>query len=199
MRNWVWVQECGKSGPGARVGGEGRGPSRGQAAVSVGGGGAWPGFKPTRRAAEQRPGPTGVEGAGGAGGPGCGARGRWWGMVAVPVGGGRARAGLEIDRSEPSGSRVAISRAGRRPPAHRATRPNQADHAQWTTGGPPPTGASSSPARQSTCDAPKQQHNTAIKTAETQRKLPAQTAAFTASQQHAEKSYGKYESFIGSS
>ena len=51
------------------------------------------------------------------------------GMVVVPVGGGRARAGLEIDRSEPSGSRVAISRAGRRPPAHRATRPNQADHA----------------------------------------------------------------------
>ena len=33
------------------------------------------------------------------------------GLVAVPVGGGRARAGLEIDHSEPSGSRVAISRA----------------------------------------------------------------------------------------
>ena len=47
----------------------------GQAAVPVGGGGAWPGFKPTRRAAEQRPGPTGVEGAGGSGGPGCGAGG----------------------------------------------------------------------------------------------------------------------------
>ena len=109
------------------------------AAAPVGGGGAWPGFKPTRRAAEQRPGPTGVEGAGGAGGPGCGARGRWWGMVAVPVGGGRARAGLEIDHSEPSGSRVAISRAGRRPPAHGATRPSQADHAQWAAGGPPPT------------------------------------------------------------
>ena len=57
-------------------------------------------------------------------GLGCGARGWWWGLVAVPVGGGRARAGLEIDHSEPSGSRVAISRAGRRPPAHRATRPN---------------------------------------------------------------------------
>ena len=111
---------------GARAGGEGRGPSRGLAALSVGGGGAWPGFKPTRRAAEQRPGPTGVEGAGGAGGPGCGARGRWWGMVAVPVGGGRARAGLEIDHSEPSGSRVAISRAGRRPPAHTAARPIKA-------------------------------------------------------------------------
>ena len=34
-------------------------------------------------------------------GPGCGARGWWRGLVAVPVGGGRARAGLEIDHSEP--------------------------------------------------------------------------------------------------
>ena len=41
------------------------------------------------------------------------------GLAAVPVGGGRARAGLEIDHSERS-SRVAISRAGRRPPAHTA-------------------------------------------------------------------------------
>ena len=48
------------------------------------------------------------------------------GLVAVPVGGGRARAGLEIDHSEPSGSRVAISRAGRRPPAHTAARPFKA-------------------------------------------------------------------------
>ena len=114
--------------------------------MPVGGGGAWPGFKPTRRAAEQRLGPTGVEGAGGSGGPGCGAHGRRRGLVAVPVGGGGAWPGLEIDRSEPSGSCVAISRAGRRPPAHGATRPSQADHAQWTAGGPPPTGASSSPA-----------------------------------------------------
>ena len=42
------------------------------------------------------------------------------------MGGGRARAGLEIDHSEPSGSRVAISRAGRRPPAHTAARPIKA-------------------------------------------------------------------------
>ena len=34
------------------------------------------------------PGPTGVEGAGGSGGPGCGARGRWQGQAAVLVGGG---------------------------------------------------------------------------------------------------------------
>ena len=48
------------------------------------------------------------------------------GLAVVPVGGGRARAGLEIDHSEPSGSRVAISRAGRRPPAHTAARPFKA-------------------------------------------------------------------------
>ena len=124
---------------------------RGLAAVPAGSGKAWPDNEPTRRAAEQRPGPTGVEGAGGTGGqgggfearrrrvrrarprcrwvaagPGCGARGRWRGPAAVPVGGGRARAGLEIDHSEPSGSRVAISRAGRRPPAHTAAGPHKA-------------------------------------------------------------------------
>ena len=48
------------------------------------------------------------------------------GQAAVPVGGGRAWAGLEIDHAEPSGSRVAISRAGRRPPAHTAARPIKA-------------------------------------------------------------------------
>ena len=47
------------------------------------------------------PGTTGVEGAGVSGGPGCGARGRWRSLAAVPVGGGRARAGLEIGHSEP--------------------------------------------------------------------------------------------------
>ncbi len=51
------------------------------------------------------------------------------GLAAVPVGGGGARAGLEIDHSEPSGSRVAISRAGRRPPAHTAARTIKASHA----------------------------------------------------------------------
>ena len=57
------------------------------------------------------------------------------GTVAVPVGGGRARAGLEIDHSEPSGSRVAISRAGRRPPAHTAARPTEAGPAARTASG----------------------------------------------------------------
>ena len=36
------------------------------------------------------PGPTGLEGAGGTRGPGCGARGRWRGLAAAPVGGGGA-------------------------------------------------------------------------------------------------------------
>ena len=45
-------------------------------------------------------------------------------------------------------------------------------------GGPPPTGTPSSPDR---------------------RKTHAQPPSFTATQQHAEKSYEKYESFIGSS
>ena len=48
----------------------------------------------------------------------------WVKVAAVPVGGGRARAGLEIEHSERS-SRVAISRAGRRPPAHRAAIDNK--------------------------------------------------------------------------
>ena len=46
------------------------------------------------------------------------------GLAAVLVGGGRAWPGFEIDHSERS-SRVAISRAGRRPPAHTAARPNK--------------------------------------------------------------------------
>ena len=121
------------------------------AAVPVGGGGARPGFEPTRQATQQHPsptgvegargtgarlrcpwaaagpgrassrrakphastpGPTGVEGAGGIGGPGCGARGR------------RRGQGGPRDRSlRAAGSRVAISRAGRRPRAHHAARP----------------------------------------------------------------------------
>ena len=50
------------------------------------------------------------------------------GPAAVPVGGGRAWPGFEIDHSERS-SRVAISRAGRRPPAHTAAQPNKTSHA----------------------------------------------------------------------
>ena len=73
-------------------------------------------------------------------GPGARASLQTRGLAAVPVGGGRARAGLEIDHSEPSGSRVAISRAGRRPPAHTAARPIKASHAApGTPAGPQAT------------------------------------------------------------
>ena len=48
-------------------------------------------------------------------------------QAAAPVGGGKAWPGFDIDQSEPSGSRVAISRAGRRPRAHHAARPSNAD------------------------------------------------------------------------
>ena len=76
-----------------------------------------------------------------AAGPGCGARGRRRGQAAVLVGGGRARAGLEIDHSERS-SRVAISRAGRRRPAHTAARPIKAGHATVENQpGPPAPGS----------------------------------------------------------
>ena len=79
------------------------------------------------------------------------------GLAAVPVGGGWAWPGFEIDHSEPPGSRVAISRAGRRPPAHTAARPNNTGHAaagnlsgrrQGQAGGPPPTGTYSGPTQQ---------------------------------------------------
>ena len=125
------------------------------AAVPVGGGGAWPDNESTRRATHQRPGATGVEGAGGTGGPGRGA------------GGWRQGQGGPRDRPlRAAGSRVAISRAGRRPPAHTAARPQSStkerpEHQRCHTattcsanmqrqrraGGPPPTGAPSSPAR----------------------------------------------------
>ena len=114
--------------------------SRERFVMPAGYGGAWPGFETTHRATHQRPRPTGVEGAGGSGGPGCDTRGRWRGLAAVPVGGGRARAGLEIDHSEPSGSRVAISRAGRRPRAHKAARPDESGPtAPGTPAGPQAT------------------------------------------------------------
>ena len=68
--------------------------------MPAGHGGAWPDNEPTRRATHQRPGTTGVEGAGEsrgrkrawlrhpwAAGPDRGASG-WRGLTAVPVGGG---------------------------------------------------------------------------------------------------------------
>ena len=96
-----------------------------QAAAPVGGGGAWPASRrratthapqapPVWRAPEGPEGTAGLRGAApeGAGGPGCGARGRWRGL-----------AGLRDRPLRAAGSRVAISRAGRRPRAHQAARP----------------------------------------------------------------------------
>ena len=96
----------------------------------------WPGRASSRRAKPMRtPGSTGVEGAGGTGGPGCGARGRWRGL-----------AGLRVDApSRRLAARTARGRAaahGRTeqpgPRAHRAARP---------------TGAPSSPAHGRTREA----------------------------------------------
>ncbi len=78
----------------------------------LGGGGAWPGFETTRQATPRNASAAGVEGAGGTGGPGRGTGGRRRGL-----------AGLRDDA--PSEARGADgSRAGRRPPAHTAARPN---------------------------------------------------------------------------
>ena len=115
----------------------------GLAAVPVGGGRARAGLEidhsePQARVwrSRGRPGPTApgtpaepqatssianygcTAGVKGARGPGRGARGRRQGTAAVPVGGGRARAGLEIDHSEPQ-ARVWRSRG--RAAAHRHT------------------------------------------------------------------------------
>ncbi len=102
---------------------------RGLAAVPAGSGKAWPDNEPTRRAAEQRPGPTGVEGAGGTGGHRRASRRGAGGSGGHGLGAGGWRQGQGGPRDRPlraAGSRVAISRAGRRPPAHTAAGPHKA-------------------------------------------------------------------------
>ena len=92
------------------------------AAVPVGGGGARPGFEPTRQATQQHPSPTGVEGAGGAGGHGRAAkRGAW------------------------PRCRWAVAGPGR---ASRSTTPSRRLACGDLAGGPPPTGTHSGPAPQ---------------------------------------------------
>ena len=96
----------------------------GLAAAPVGGGGAWPDRETTRQARPQHTRPHWCGGrrrdrrarAGfetrhrakrgclvswAVAGPGRGARGRWRGLAAAPVGGGGAWPGFEIDHSEP--------------------------------------------------------------------------------------------------
>ena len=107
-----------------------RGWRRGLAAVLVGGGRTRAGLE-TRRIVLSTTGPTGVEGAGGTGGPGRGAGRRQQGLAAVPVGGGGAWPGFEPTRRAKLAARTVSEargadgeRAGRRPRAHRAARPD---------------------------------------------------------------------------
>ena len=111
-----------------------RGGRRGLAAVPVGGGGAWPGFEPTRRVTHQRPGAAGVEGAGGSGGHRR-TGGRRQGLAAVPVVGGRAWLRCPWAAAGPG-----------RASSRRAERSSQRGR---RAGGPPPTGTHSGRAPQS--------------------------------------------------
>ena len=109
----------------------------GLAAVLVGGGGAWPGFEPTRRAKltartargrvathrhTQRPGTTGVEGAGGTGGHGRASRSTTPSrrLACGDLAGGRARRRPEHQRCHTAttrgmdGERAGRPRGGRR-------------------------------------------------------------------------------------
>ena len=147
----------------------------GLAAVLVGVGGAWPGIETTHRTRKQRPGTTGVEGAEGSGGPGRGARGRWRGLAGLrddaPIGAPaplvwRAPEGPEgtggLRDAAPSEARLPSLVGGggawpRRPwalagpgRASRSTTPSRRLACGDLAGGPPPTGASNSPASQST-------------------------------------------------
>ena len=97
----------------------------------MGGGGAWPCFNPTRRATYQRPGAAGVEGAGGTGGHGR-----------------ASRRGAE--RSEALASRAAGPSGARNTSGATSNNTQRGRRA----GGPPPTGAQSSPAQQGTPSSP---------------------------------------------
>ena len=83
-----------------------------------------------------RPGPTGVEGAGGFGGPGCGARGRWQGLAGLRDGApsrrlaarpARGRAAAHGHTKQPGPASSPAQRAARpsgRAAAHGAARPH---------------------------------------------------------------------------
>ena len=110
-----------------------------------------------RRGLDSTASAAGVEGAGGSGGPGRGAGGWRQGQGGPrdrPLRAVRLACGDLVGGPPPTGTHSGQAyrgrpcgadggRAGRRPPAHRATRPNQVDHAQWTVGRPPPTGTQS--------------------------------------------------------
>ena len=141
QRRWRFPSRIGRR-PQRRQGFQTTGPSGLQDpdAIPVGGGGAWPGFETTHQATRQRHSTAGVEGAGGTGGPGCGARGRWRGLAGLRDDAPSEARGADGERAGrprggrrsvgAAGSRVAISRAGRRPrrsPAHACGKPRPAD------------------------------------------------------------------------
>ena len=122
----------------------------------------------TRRRTEPHastPGPTGMEGAGGTGGPGCGASGRRQGLAGLQ---GNAPATHEHTRRRRCGGRQrdlprcrwAVAGPGRasRRRAERSSRRGR------LAGGPPPTGTPSSPAQQHTTRRPEhQRRNTPLR------------------------------------
>ena len=126
---------------------EGAGGPVGLAAVPVGGGRAWPDNEPTRRAKlaartahgrvathrhTQRPGTTGVEGAGGTGGHGRASRSTTPSrrLACGDLAGGRARRRTEHQRR-----RKQHKQEGRRPRAHQAARPNNTPRGARNTSG----------------------------------------------------------------
>ena len=103
----------------------------GQAAVPVGGGRTRADYPAALSSAR-------LEAAAGPAGPGRGAGGRRQGL-----------AGLRDRSLRAAGSRVAISRAGRRPPAHTAAKPNKTGPAAAGPDGARKTRGATSPARKS--------------------------------------------------
>ena len=135
----------------------------GQTAVPVGGGGAWPDDQWAADVTNvSTPGPTGVEGAGGTGGPDCSARGRRRGLAGQRADapshtsvhpaplvwrapeGPEGTGGLRDRPLRAAGSRVAISRAAG-PDGARNTSGATSNNTRRgrLAGGPPPTGTHS--------------------------------------------------------
>ena len=86
-------------------------------AVPVGGGEAWPGFEATHPATHSDTSAAGVEGAGGHGGPGCGARGRRQGLAGLRDDAPSEARGADGERAgRPRGGRRSGGRPGPKAP-----------------------------------------------------------------------------------
>ena len=104
------------------------------------------------QATHQQPSATGVEGAGGTGGPGCGARGRWRGLAGLQA---NAPSHTSATRRRRCGGRRRDRRAWLRcpwavagPGRASSRRAERSSLRGRLAGGPPPTGTPSSPAPQ---------------------------------------------------